>query len=187
MGVGTRNGRNREAFYFMEIWKDIQGYEEYYQVSNLGRVKSLERVVKNSETGYRVVKERILKNAYTPDGYAFVTLSKEFKTKPIAIHKLVVTTFLNYVPTTRKIVIDHKNNCKKDNRLDNLQIISNRENTSKDKNLLKKSSKYTGVTWRIRQKKWEAAININGKNKFIGLFHSELDAYYAYQEIVKSL
>jgi hypothetical protein len=171
----------------MEIWKDIKDYEGIYQVSDLGRVKSLERVVRNSDKGSRVVKERILKNAFTPNGYAFVVLSKESKVKGFFVHKLVVVTFLNYIANTRKTVIDHKNNCKEDNRLENLQIISNRENTSKDKNLEKKSSKYTGVVWRAKKNKWEAQININGIGIYLGLFKNELDAHNAYQKKITEI
>lgn len=63
-----------------EIFKDVIGYEGSYQVSNLGRVKSLERLVRGG-TSYRTVKEKILKRNRSNTGYLNVTLSLNGKTK----------------------------------------------------------------------------------------------------------
>ena len=76
-----------------EIWKDIEGYEGLYQVSNFGRVKSVERVVKRGNN-FIPVKERILKMGDN-DGYNFVILSNRGKGKTAFIHKLVAQTFLS--------------------------------------------------------------------------------------------
>ena len=59
----------------MEIWKDIKGYEGLYQVSNLGRVKSLARKVKGRSIAIVPLKERILKAGFTKDGYKTVAVS----------------------------------------------------------------------------------------------------------------
>ena len=69
-----------------EIWKDVQGYEGYYQVSNLGRVKSLERKSKLN----RKIKERILAPREHTGGYLRVQLSR----KDFYIHRLVAETFI---------------------------------------------------------------------------------------------
>lgn len=77
-----------------EIWKDIEGYEGLYQVSNMGRVKSVERTIWNSGKGcYRTVHERILKPSKTNDGYLQVQLHQDGKKKWYRIHRLVATAF----------------------------------------------------------------------------------------------
>jgi len=117
----------------MEIFKDIPGYEGIYQVSDLGRVKSL-----------KFNKEKILKPGVNNHGYYTVVLCKG-KRKTINVHQLVAMAFLNHEPCGYNgLIVDHKDNNPLNNRLSNLQLISQRENTSKDK---KGSSKYTGVSW----------------------------------------
>jgi len=153
-----------------EIWKDVKGYEGLYRVSNLGRVLS---------------NIKILKPAVSPQGYLIVNLSKQSKAKVITIHQLMAIAFLGHTPCGHKIVVDHINNVKTDNRLENLQIITQRENLSKDKT--GGTSEYTGVFWIKKCKKWLAAISINGKAKHLGHFKTELEAHEAYQNALKHI
>jgi len=74
-----------EVGMYEEIYKDIVGYEGYYQVSNLGNVKSLDRVVDHAINGPRKVKGRILTNYFYNLGYLTVTLTKRNKTKVITV------------------------------------------------------------------------------------------------------
>ena len=151
-----------------EVFKDIPGYEGIYQVSNLGRVKS-----------FRFNKEKILKPTVGSHGYYTVGLCKG-KRKTISVHQLVAMTFLNHKPDgTTKVVVDHIDNNPLNNRLYNLQLVTNRENTSKDK---KGSSKYRGVSWAKERNKWISSITINGKKKTLGYFNCELAASDAYQK-----
>lgn len=166
-----------------EIWKDIVGYEGLYQVSNLGRVKSLSRKMSNGKGTY-ISKEKILKGNQDRYGYLFVNLCKQSKRKIFRIHTLVAITFLNF-NTKDKLVVDHINNIRSDNRLENLQIITNRENCSKDKK--KGTSKYIGVSWQTKEKRWRAAIRINSKTKYLGLFEDEMEASKAYQRELEKL
>ena len=165
----------------MEIWKTIEGYENY-QVSNLGRVKSLERVINRSNNKKQFIRERILKYATSNSGYFFIVINKDKKRKLIYVHKLVAIAFLNHKTRGNKRVIDHIDNNKLNNNLSNLQIISHRENTSKDKKGC--SSKYTGVYLHKPTNKWVSHIRINGIKKHIGYFENELDASNAYQEVL---
>jgi hypothetical protein len=168
-----------------EIWKDIPGYEGFYKASNLGRIKSVERYIKNSKgSGFRIVRERILKHKIDRFGYNHVSLHKKGKQKTYLVHRLVFKAFNNNLPSGNKIVIDHINNNPYDNRLLNLQMITQRENASKDK-IGKYSSDYTGVT--LRKNNWEAKISINGKTLSLGRFDNELEAYKAYQNKLKQL
>jgi hypothetical protein len=115
------NGSTSPIDYTNEVWKDIPGYEGYYQVSDMGRVRSLERVI-ISTTGQRVpVQERILKGTEHKSGYFIVGLAKNgIKTR--TIHSLVALAFVGERPERNDI--HHKNGNKKDNRLNNLVYIS---------------------------------------------------------------
>ena len=160
----------------MENWKDIKGYEGLYQVSNLGRVKRVGQKVMTARGFYKQVKERILKQTDI-NGYLKVSLCKNGKSKSQLIHILVADAFLNNNNHNGKVV-DHINNNRKDNRLLNLQVITQRENSSKDRSGL---SKYTGVAWHKQDKKWQSSILIDGKQIYLGQFDNELRASIAYQ------
>jgi hypothetical protein len=158
-----------------EIWKDIPGYEGIYQVSNIGNVKSL-----------KFGKEKILKlgmDGKSPRQYYKVILMKDKKKESVKIHKLMAMAFLNHIPCGYKIVVDHINNDRLDNRIENLQLISSRENSSKDKKL--GSSKHTGVHFHKNKNKFNANIRINGKKIYLGSFDCEIEASEAYQNALK--
>ena len=148
----------------MENWRDVRGYEGYYQVSDLGRVKSLS-------------KGRILKQHIVNGRYNSVNLSANAVRRGVNVHTLVAESFLNHT-NNRKTVVDHINNIGTDNRLSNLQIISHRENCSKDRRGY--TSKYTGVSWNKKTKKWVAFLSIDGKLKYLGSFDTEERASIAY-------
>lgn len=169
-----------------EIWKDIPGYEGYYQVSNLGRVRSLDRVVKHGRLGEFKLKGGIKKFGTSFGGYKVCRLSKDGAQKAIKVHQLVAIAFLNHKPCGRKIVVDHIDNDNQNNRLDNLQLITSRQNSSKDKSGV---SQYTGVCWHGQSKKWASRIWDNSVKKLIhlGLFNSEYEAHLAYQEKLKEI
>jgi len=163
-----------------EFFKDIPGYEGYYQVSNLGSVKSLSRSIKLSNGRYRVLKEKILKPTLNSTGYLLVILYKDGKQKAYKIHQLLAMAFLGHIPCGHKLIVDHINNNPLDNRVENLQIVTTRKNCSKDKKGY--SSEYVGVSWNTKDKKWRSAISINGKDKYLGSFECEIEASEAYQQ-----
>lgn len=162
----------------MEIWKDIPGYEGLYQASSFGNVKSLKFSGGN--------KEKVLKPSVDSHGYLRVDLCRDGNAKNRRIHQLVAECFLDHkTDGTQKIVIDHINNIKTDNRAENLQLTTNRNNTSKDKKDY--TSQYTGVCWFKQTSKWKASIRINGKSNHIGYFTCEIEASNAYQLALKEL
>jgi hypothetical protein len=148
----------------MEIWKYIEGYEAHYQVSNLGNVKSI-----------KLNKEKILRLQNGKDGYSIITLCKKGYRKTKPIHKLVAVAFLNHKPNGFESVINHINHNRKDNRVENLEITSQKHNASKEH--IKSTSKYVGVVWNKKNKKWIARTTINGHRKYLGYYHKEYEAY----------
>jgi len=161
----------------MEIWKTIEEFEDY-QVSNLGNVKSLERkYFMKMNNSFAISKERILK-AGTNKGYYIVVLQKNRIRKTKLIHQLVAIAFLNHKPSHHKLVVNHINFDKTDNRVENLEIVTQRENANRKH--IKSSSKYTGVCWNKPNKNWTAQISINRKKIYLGSFINELEAHNAY-------
>lgn len=175
----------------MEVWKDIVGYEGKYQVSNMGKVRSLDRYVVFFNRFKKC--ERFMKGFYLNTSvngkkiYPSVALHKDKKQRTFYVHHLVARHFLNHINTNHKEVIDHINNNPLDNRVENLQITTARHNSSKDQKKLNRSSKYVGVSWHVRDKKWCARIVINKKLKHLGYFDNEHDAHLAYQNKLNSI
>lgn len=110
-----------------EIWKDIKGFEGTYQVSSLGRVKSLERYVYGrTDRSSRIHKERILRPGLTDRGYLQVRLSLNNKSTSYSIHKLTAIAFI--ANKENKLTINHINGIKTDNRVSNLEWSTHSEN-----------------------------------------------------------
>jgi len=161
----------------MEIWKDIKGYEGYYQVSNMGNVRSLDRTFIDKRGGVKTIKGVLLKKHKTKCGYYFVRVSKNDISKNLIIHTLVFNAFDGR--GRGGMVIDHIDNNRLNNCIDNLQLITQRENVSKGYLTKSKSSKYTGVY--KNGNKWESKIRVNSKSRYLGLFNCETAASIAYQ------
>lgn len=109
-----------------EVWEDIQEYEGFYQVSNLGRVRSLDRTVPAKNGKIKFCKGGIKAQSENSCGYLRVMLSKNKKNTHILVHRLVAAAFLEN-PDNHKQV-NHINGNKKDNSIDNLEWISGLEN-----------------------------------------------------------
>jgi hypothetical protein len=168
-----------------EIWKDIPNYEGYYQASSMGRIKRLDRYVPHYRGGLKLVKEKIRKQTINHKGYYRVCLCKNGKQKTKLVSILVAEAFLKHIPCGHKLVVDHINFNTLDNRVDNLRIITHRENVCHRK--LKGSSEYAGVTWSKAHNKWRSKIRIKGKQLHLGLFLIEIEASNAYQNALKTL
>jgi NUMOD4 motif./AP2 domain. len=160
----------------MEVFKSIEGYPNY-EISNLGNVKSLKYKRGNK------AKNLIATN--NSGGYLILTLVNSHGKKSFQVHQLVAIYFLGHKPCGFKLVVNHKDFDRHNNNVENLEIVSMRENTNQKH--LKSTSKYTGVSWHKHNKKWMSCIVINKKLKTLGYFHNEYDAYLAYEKALKEL
>lgn len=154
----------------MEIWKDVIGYEKIYQVSNLGRVKSL---------FYN--KQKILKPIKSTNGYLYVNLYKDKKAKTSFIHHVVYEAFYQ-IKSCRKNVIDHIDNNKVNNNLSNLQYITIRLNSTKDK---KPKSGHSNIY--LNSGSYLVRIRVNNQKISIGTFKKIEDAIIKRDLFIKKL
>ena len=115
----------------MEIWKPIPQYEGYYEVSNLGNIKSVEKVVEfnhwiTNKRHKKVNKEKILKQNNVK-GYMCITLYKNNTGRTYRVNRLVALSFLG----NSDLQVDHIDNDRTNNNLNNMQYLSARENLIK--------------------------------------------------------
>lgn len=113
----------------MEIWKDVVGYEGYYEVSSYGRVRSVNRYVNTGilHNDIKLHKGKLLKCNLKRTGYLCVDLSKENKVRTVSVHRLVAMAF---IPKPQdKNVVNHINLDKLDNRVGNLEWVTSKENS----------------------------------------------------------
>jgi hypothetical protein len=158
----------------LEQWKNIPDYEGLYQVSDLGRVKSLERRVftLNKNCIYKPI---IIKSFVTKRGYFEVRLCTNNTSKAKKIHRLLAESF---IPNpNQKHQVNHIDGNKLNNNILNLEWVNNRENSChrvKNSNL---TSRYVGVSYFKRDDKWRSSIQVNGKSIRFGMFNTEEEAY----------
>ncbi|MFT5150015.1 MAG: hypothetical protein ACI86P_002709, partial [Flavobacteriales bacterium] len=107
-----------------EFWVDCYEFEGSYEVSNHGRVKSIERYVPH-KNGQILIRERIRRQSIMKDGRLACSLGKEGKSYRTNLSKLVYTSFYpDKKWDIKKYCVMHKNKCKQDNRISNLKLSS---------------------------------------------------------------
>ena len=156
-----------------EIWKPIPNYEGY-EVSNYGRVKSL-----------KLGRELILKPFISKRGYYRNEIWNNNIRKKFGTHQLVAMAFLGHKPNGQILVVNHINFDIKDNRLENLEVVTQRENANLKH--IKSSSIYTGVTWNKKNKRYRALIVINRYQIYLGEFKDEKIASEHYNIALNNL
>lgn len=124
-----------------EIWKDIKDYEGLYQVSNLGRVKSLSKKHKIKGGNFYYTDEMILKNIQKKDGYEVVNLSKNNISTKKSVHRLVAQAF---IPNKHNYkCVNHKDENKRNNKADNLEWCSYSYNNNYGTHIKRQKEKLT--------------------------------------------
>jgi hypothetical protein len=145
-----------------EIWKDIKGYEGHYQVSNFGRVKSLERTINRVDGKKKVLNEIIKKDFLEKSGYKSIRLSIDKKGRTYRIHQLVVKSFISEVPIG--YVIDHIDRDKSNNFLSNLRIVTQRQNLE----FYQIDTEYRGIYQDKGSNKYRCCVYIGRKRFYLG-------------------
>ena len=140
-------------------WKPIKNYEELYMISNNGLVKRIRFI--NGKHNFE--KERILKPIINKDGYMFVRLCKNGKCKNMRIHKLVASAFLG----ESDLQVDHIDGDKLNNRLDNLEYVTPKENTQRawKKGIAKYTEERKNKLKAIAVEKWKKGTFRTWRNK----------------------
>jgi hypothetical protein len=155
-----------------EIWRSISGFPDY-QVSNIGRVRA-------ATTG------KIIKGSLGREGYVVVALHNDCKWANMYIHRLVAQEFLqnhDSKPYVAHVDHDRANNC-----FTNLRWVSISESSMNRRNWQTNGhSRYKGVSWNCRRKKWIAQIKKQQKLHFIGYFDAENEAARAYNDAAMDL
>lgn len=126
-----------------EIWKPIKGLECYYEISNLGRIKALNRLIKRNSSGNFITKEKILKLSKNPNGYVTVTLYKDGSLFRRLVHRLVAEAFI--LKPDNKNEIDHIDTNRSNNEAENLRWCTRSENNRNPITNKKMSESHLGI------------------------------------------
>lgn len=139
-----------------EIWKDIQGFDGLYQVSNLGRIKSS-------------IRSRILEGSLNKEGYRRITLRSSGTGRPYYVHRLVAETFLPNPDNLPQV--DHINTIRDDNRIENLRWVTPSKNNNNK--LTRKRNKKAQIELTAFKR---LIIQLNMDNSFVAIFYYASDA-----------
>jgi hypothetical protein len=154
-----------------EIWKDIEGYEGLYKISSFGNVFSVKR-------------NRVLSGKIHHSGYRYINLSKNNKLKNFVISRLVAIYFIPNPENKQQV--DHIDRDPLNNHISNLRWATNGEN-GRNRLSQKGSSKYKGVSFSKKRKKWEVSIQLNNRRQYLGSFDYEKEAALAYNKKAKEI
>lgn len=167
----------------VEEWRSIDGYEKLYEVSSLGKVRSLERVEDDGKGNTRLRKGRILKQQMRKNGYLQVGLYKDGKYAMFKLHHLVANAFSEICGEyVNGLEIEHKNCIRTDNRATNLRWCTHKDNCNNSITRQRYSDANKGEKsyWYGKSGKLNPAskptLQLDLKGNFIAEFESSSDA-----------
>lgn len=143
----------------IEEWRPIPNYEDLYLVSNLGRVRSLDRKMRSKKIYWRIKKGKVLKACKHLDGYCVVRLCRDAVQIDYGIHRLVALAFLDN--KENKLEVNHKNGNREDNRLVNLEWVTPKENMYHSCHILR-NGRHTAAKLTIEEVKQIIKLYLNG-------------------------
>jgi hypothetical protein len=144
-----------------EIWKDIRGFEGYYQISNHGRVRSLDRIIPTKKFNIKR-KGEVMSTSLNTKGYPHIRLCKNGKRETFRVHRLVAQTFLPN-PNNDEIV-NHKDSNKTNNNLDNLEWCSEMDNRQHARKIFNDTAYGEACNLSKLTEQQVREIRANGKN-----------------------
>lgn len=182
LSLDNLTGYDKDGNFHVEQWKDVEGYEGYYQISTFGRIKIMERIRSHGRKG----KEKILKLYFNPyHKYYECKLRKNGNQKNCRVNRLVAQGFV--LNPLNKPEVNHRDLDKTNNCVWNLEWSTRRENETHYYLTQQGSSRYTGVSWNKKRNKWAASISFNKKTVFLGYYDLEIEAANIYQKAVNDI
>jgi hypothetical protein len=165
-----------------EEWRDCVGFEGYYQVSNLGNIRSLDRMVRTNakKPTYRQHKGKNLKPRKDAYGYLITCFWVEGKKSTVKIHRLVLDAFIGVEP---RFVCDHLNGVRDDNRLENLRWATVKENNN-NRHKCNGASGHVGVRMDKRNGRWQSYITVEGKFMHVAYCETKEQAVIARNKFI---
>lgn len=178
----------------IEIWKPVKGFEEIYEVSNLGRVRCISNHVAKYRRGY-------IKSQCPQSNGKYMTVSlwdrEKNMSRPYRVHRLVAEAF---IPNPEnKEQVNHKDKNTFNNNVDNLEWVTCSENHRhaynngrkasncwNGKKMPKHTSNYHYVLWDKSKKKWMVSMKWKRKNYYVGRYNSEIEAAKAADAFIKA-
>lgn len=165
-----------------EVWKDVVGYEGYYQVSNLGRVKRLSRHITDKNGVTRYWKGKVITQTPNPDGYLMCILSKDGKSNLYGVHRLVAKAF---IPNPKQLpVVNHKDENKTNNNNHNLEWCTIAYNNSYGKRINEMKTSVGFIARHQKHRKPVEKYTVGGE--FVERFTSLKEAYESSPEYSKA-
>lgn len=165
-----------------EIWKDIIGYEGLYQVSSLGRVRSLDRYVKYSNGQIHLHKGKVLSLVKSNLGYLLVSLCCNGKYKSISVHRLVAQAFIENPDNLPEV--NHRNEDKTDNRVENLEFCDRSYNNNygsrkdKERDTKIKNGYWTGLRSDLSKKEYNKKYYQDNREYYRQYYQKKKDTKY---------
>lgn len=152
-----------------EIWRDVEGYEGLYQVSNCGKVKSLDKLVKCYYGSTRLIKGRVLRTRKNKDDYFYLDLSKDGKKRSFYVHRLVWEAFNGKRPEGMEV--NHIDEDKSNNSIENLNLMTPKQNVNWGTGIERRKKKLIN-----RKDQSKPVLQLDLKGNFLAEYPSQSEA-----------